>query len=98
VTEPLQQTRDPCQVHHSHNPRSHVNQIHHVWPVDDGGPDVPENRIPVCATGHHNIHDLLDEYRAATEGKVPHEVLRTYSRRERELAALGWKRITERQM
>jgi hypothetical protein len=48
--------------------------------------------VVVCATGHNNIHDLLNAYRAA-KGDPGWSVRRRYSRGERDLAALGWARI-----
>lgn len=35
-------------------------ESHHVWPLGDGGPNIPENRINVCANGHYSIHAYLD--------------------------------------
>jgi hypothetical protein len=86
------QTRRPCAVHRTHVPPSRINEVHHVWPLGDDGPDIPDNRVVVCATGHNNIHDLLNAYRAA-KGDPGWSVRRRYSRGERDLAALGWARI-----
>jgi hypothetical protein len=91
------QTTDACQVHNTHSPRSHVNEKHHIRPLGRGGANTPENRIVVCATGHNNIHQLLDAMLAwAThhpEEKFPPVVLNRYSFRERELAREGFDRI-----
>lgn len=87
------QTSQPCQVHNRHVPASHVNEVHHVWPLGHDGPDIPENRIVVCATGHNSIHDLLAKLLAAN-GDVPASEQRGYSRGERRYALLGYQRIT----
>lgn len=85
-------TTAPCQVHRNHIPSSHVNEVHHVWPRGDGGPDVPANRVVICATGHNSVHHLLDAYRRAN-GDPGWAVRRQYHPGERALAALGWDRI-----
>lgn len=95
MTEQPRATRLPCQVHGYHRPRPHINELHHVWPVGDGGPNIAANRIVTCSTGHNNIHALIDEYRRGTPGW---EVLRHYAARERQLALLGWQRIQRQSM
>lgn len=89
----LTQTAQPCIVHGVHKPNSHVNEVHHVWPKGQGGPDIPENRIVVCATGHNSIHQLINEYKAM-QGKVPYSLLKQYTVQERAYALLGYQRIT----
>lgn len=66
-----------------------------MWPVGDGGPDIPANKVIVCATGHNTIHCLIDLYR---HGVVLPSVLRGYTREERRLAQLGWDRIQRQAM
>lgn len=41
-------------------------ESHHVWPLGDGGPNTPKNRITVCANGHYEIHAYLDLLRITT--------------------------------
>lgn len=84
-------TQEPCQVHHAHRPRSHLNHHHHVWPLSLGGPDIWANKIVVCPTGHYNIHTLLDLY-VRNHGEVPWELARPYSHQERYFARLGYSR------
>lgn len=86
-------TSVPCQVHTRHAPNSHINHWHHVWPRGEGGPDIPENRIAVCPTGHYNIHQLIKLLKAE-RGELPYAVLRTFSFEERQYAKLGYERIT----
>jgi hypothetical protein len=85
-------TTAACQVHRAHLPRSHVNHRHHVWPLGHGGPDVPANIVVVCPSGHSNIHELLGLL-LKDGGKVPYAVERCYTRRERDVARLGFERI-----
>lgn len=85
-------TVQPCIVHKQHMPGSHINHRHHVWPRGHGGPDVEDNIIAVCATGHMNIHDLLSHYLMLT-GDVPYSIIRTYTVGERKYAKLGYDRI-----
>lgn len=84
-----------CQVHAWHRPRVSEPDVHHVWPLGDGGPDTAENRVVVCPTGHRNIHVLLAHYRAwADRGQPPWSIRRRYTRGEQRLAARGWTAIT----
>lgn len=96
MTSPVR-TSKPCTAHRHHTPRSHINEIHHVWPKGDNGPDIPSNRVVLCATGHNNVHSLLDEFRKA-KGDPGWVVRRQYSPKERRLAALGWDRISRQAM
>ena len=90
-------TAQPCVVHSTHIPSSHVNEIHHVWPKGHGGPDIPENRIVICATGHNTVHQLIDEL-ILTKGDVPWSLSRHYAAKERALAKLGYERIVRQAM
>lgn len=91
------QTRRPCEVHATHKPTSHVNEIHHIWPKGAGGPDILANEVVVCATGHNSIHNLINEWLKA--GAEPlWDVQRHYSRTERYLARLGYERIKRQAM
>lgn len=90
-------TVQPCQLHNKHIPETHINQRHHVWPKGEGGPDIEDNIIVACATGHINIHDLLSHYRMY-QGEPPWIVLRRYSIEERKFAKLGYDRMTRKSM
>lgn len=35
--------------------------VHHVWPRGAGGPDVPGNRVVICANGHDAVHAVMWE-------------------------------------
>jgi len=78
-----------CSVHGFHSPRPNDMDVHHVVPKSWGGPDVAANRIQVCQTGHHNVHELLAAYLRAG-GKPSWLVLRRYGPGERAVAAEGW--------
>lgn len=79
----------PCSVHRYHSPRPQESDLHHVWPLSWGGPDDDDNIIPVCQTGHANVHRLLTAYRLG-DGFVPWEILKQFGPGERALALKGW--------
>lgn len=93
----------PCSVHHTHIPATHVNEIHHIWPLGYGGPNVKENKAVVCATGHNSIHELMNKLLKWIEdhppaigqiqGQFPAELFDGYALGERRLARLGVDRI-----
>lgn len=85
-------TREPCAIHSKHIPETHLNERHHVWPLGEGGPNIEDNLITLCATGHNNVHELLKLYKLH-RAAPPYSELRRFSRGERQLAALGWERI-----
>lgn len=35
-------------------------EVHHIWPSGYHGPDIPENRIALCANAHSDVHYLLE--------------------------------------
>lgn len=71
--------------------------VHHVWPSGHGGPDIPDNRVTVCANGHYSIHALLDWW-LKTGGDVPWRVRIRYGRKVRALAVRGYESIRARQV
>ncbi len=87
------QTSAPCDLHTRHIPESRINMRHHVWPLADGGPDIEDNIIAVCPTGHYNIHDLLEQYRM-NMGRAHYAITRRFSLAERHYAKLGYDRLT----
>ncbi len=93
-------TTSRCDVHGRHQPRSHVQEHHHIWPQALGGPSTPDNLVWVCATGHNNIHRLMTRMRQdATHGlELGPEELRAYHPEEIRLARLGHRRATEQRM
>lgn len=58
--------------------RSEVHAAH-IWPVAEGGPDVVQNGIALCATAHwlldHHLITFSDDYRLIlAENRVPSEL------------------------
>lgn len=85
---------EDCIVHKVHAPTPYGTDLHHVWPKGMGGPDVAENKIPLCSTGHQNVHRFL-EHLVKGEGSVDWELARKFHPNERKYAKLGydrWKR------
>lgn len=78
-----------CQVHIRHIPRSHVNHVHHVWPKGLGGPEIAENKIITCPTGHYNIHQLLALW-IKIDGDPGRKSRKIYSHGEQDYAELGY--------
>lgn len=90
-------TTQPCQLHSRHMPETHINHRHHVFPLGDGGPDIEDNIVVVCPTGHTNLHDLISHYKMY-QGNPPYQITRRYSLEERKYAKLGWDRISRKSM
>lgn len=95
----------PCSVHQTHIPYTHVNEIHHVWPLGHGGPDTKENKTVICATGHNSVHRLMDillkwvkDHPEADGKKIPPELYEGFSLGERKLARTGVDRILRQAM
>lgn len=93
----IRTTSQPCQLHQRHAPESHVNHRHHIWTLGDGGPDIEDNIVVACPTGHYNIHRLIAEYKIHM-GNVPYNIIRTFAFGERKYAELGYKRMTRKAM
>lgn len=80
-----------CQVHARHLPHVADVEVHHVWPRGQGGPDVPKNRVPICGTGHSNVHTLLRlAEKAGGVDAVVWELRRPFTPGERRLARIGY--------
>lgn len=48
-----------CVLHREHRPVPGTSQQHHVWPLGMGGPQGGQ-RVPVCGSGHLDIHTGID--------------------------------------
>jgi hypothetical protein len=70
-------------------------EVHHVWPLGNGGPDIKANRVSVCSNAHSATHDLLSRM-VKSGGRVPWTVRIRYGRRVRQLAATGYAAIQAR--
>lgn len=71
-------------------------EVHHVWPTADGGPNVPANRVPLCANAHSSTHDLLAKMRKAKTVRLPWLVQIRYGSKVRRLARAGYTAIQSR--
>lgn len=80
-----------CGAHRFHSPRPQYLDEHHIHPLSWGGPDTKDNVVPLCQTGHANVHDLLREYQKLGE-TPPWETRRQHGPGERALAAEAWRR------
>lgn len=88
---------EECGVHRHHEWVPGAS--HHVWPVGDGGPNIPANRIWLCYNGHMSVHSYIDKLRVSKTSKaIPWVIRRRYGRRVRALAELGWDRIQRQAM
>lgn len=68
-------------------------EVHHVWPVGSGGPNVAPNRVTICSNAHSAAHDLLAKMLRADTPKLPWRVRIRYGRRVRRLAEAGYAAI-----
>lgn len=78
-----------CAVHR-HYSRVPLEE-HHVWPLGDGGPNLPLNKITVCANGHYEIHACLDMLRKGIELTWRQKI--GFGRKVRTYAGQGWSQI-----
>jgi hypothetical protein len=92
IAEPL--TASPsgerkCLCVKLHNPTPRELHRHHVWPLAEGGPDMPGNLRWLCPSQHSNVHRLWREYQKA-RAMPDWEILRQYNRYARAIVAEGW--------
>lgn len=81
----------------AHKHREYVPlEVHHIFPVGNGGPNVAANRIRICSNAHSATHDLLAKMLKAHTTDVPWSVRRRYGRKVRRLAVAGYQAITTR--
>lgn len=85
-------TGRPCLIHRYHSPRPGRSDLHHTFPLEWGGEETDENRVPICSTGHANVHMLLEFFKDFN-GKVPWPIRREFGPGERKIAAEGWRRF-----
>lgn len=53
-----------CRCVKRHRPMPAEEEIHHIVPTGApfGGPDVPDNLVPLCPTSHSSVHALIRAY------------------------------------
>lgn len=82
-------------------------EVHHVWPLGNGGPDRAANRIPLCSNAHSAVHDYLTRLlKAHPAGAItipaprppslPWRVRMRYGRKVRRVAEAGFAAIHSR--
>ncbi len=81
-----------CQCQRWHRPQPQEDHTHHIWPIADGGPDVPENEVEVCPTAHSNIHRYL-RYLRRYGTDMPWSDRRKFAQYHRDLAWAGYAAI-----
>lgn len=74
-----------CAVHHHRTAVPYA--IHHVWPVELGGPNAADNRVLICSNGHAEVHDYLA---LLGKGPVPWVTRLRFHHRVRALAVEGF--------
>lgn len=75
---------------HTHREQVPI-ESHHIWPLGMGGPDVPSNRVTLCANAHLSVHALLDLY-VRYGDEPPWEERRHFGPVVRRYARTGWHR------
>lgn len=71
-------------------------EVHHIWPLGSGGPDIKANRVTVCSNAHSATHDLLAKMLKAGTSSLPWYVRIRYGSKVRRLAAAGFAAIQAR--
>lgn len=90
-----------CLCRSVHSPHPLELEVHHIWPLGMGGPDVAANKIPVCPTTHTNTHELLRIFMRVgplTWGEVGAMYDVPVSRYAFDLAHLGYRRVMAKSM
>jgi hypothetical protein len=73
-------------------------EIHHVWPLGDGGPNASGNKVALCANAHSSTHDLLAKMKHSRTVHLPEPVQRMYGVKVRRLARAGFNAIATNQV
>jgi hypothetical protein len=72
-------------------------EVHHVWPVGNGGPNVKENKVSLCANAHSfHSRSAGEDGEGGHRRAVPWLVRRRYGRKVRRLASAGFQAIKTR--
>ena len=75
-----------------HRPRPDELTVHHIFPLAEGGPNIPANKIPLCPTTHVNTHEYL-RLLIRRQGLVPWQLRRNYAPYARRIAERGYRCI-----
>lgn len=89
-----------CLCTSNHQPSVLEGTVHHIWPLGDGGPDIPHNLVYICPTTHYNVHELYRAMKKAGREISLYEFSKLYevpvSRYAQLIAALGYRRFVAR--
>ena len=77
--------QEPCRCVAQHAPAPPYAHLHHIWPLGLGGPDVRDNLVPLCPSGHDRVHWAMHRFDRA--GKVIPLQMNRYLW---QLAVTGW--------
>jgi 5-methylcytosine-specific restriction endonuclease McrA len=83
-----------CAVHKHNGIVSTPLDVHHIWPLGEGGPDNDANTVKLCPNGHRRVHDyfrLLKKH----NGKVPWMKRKFYGHKVRNVAVQGYTAMIE---
>jgi len=64
-------------------------EVHHIWPVGLGGPNIASNKISVCCNAHYSIHEFLRQL-ILHDGEVPAELAKHFGAKVKRYATQGW--------
>jgi hypothetical protein len=59
----------PCPCQRWHRPQPLTSEMHHVWPLGDGGPTGGE-KVPLCPTCHDEVHVHLRRWGESAPPRV----------------------------
>lgn len=78
-----------CVLHKQHRPVPGTSQQHHVYPVGMGGPQNGQ-RVPMCGSGHLDVHTGIDWLMGPSEAAKPKGIGRAeWEYAKKALAAAG---------
>lgn len=81
----------PC---FAHKHRDEVPlDLHHVWPLGEGGPDVKSNLVRLCPNAHRQVHSYIRLLKKHN-GKAPWLKRKFYGRWVRYVGQAGYDAIT----
>lgn len=73
-------------------------EVHHVWPLGNGGPNIAANKVTICSNAHSAAHDLLAKMLKADTPRIPWKVRIRYGYRVRRIATAGFTAIKTRRV
>ena len=86
-----------CNCVTDHRPRGDELDLHPVWPLAHGGPEIETNELPLCPNMHRSVHEYLRAL-IRNKGQLPWATKRNYSPYCRRIAEQGYRRIIAQAM